>query len=86
MPNMEYLATRGKFLTVDDMMKIFRVGRTTIWRYESKALYGFPAAMRICGQKQWSKKSVEDYIDRCAREAEKSNEVISQTLANIRSR
>lgn len=64
-PNIELLKKKGDYLNTNDMMEVFRIGRTTLWKLEKDATDGFPQSTRMSTKKLWLKTSVWVYIRAC---------------------
>lgn len=47
----------------NDMMEVFRIGKTTLWKLEKEGKDGFPPSVIIGTQKVWITKMVVDYIE-----------------------
>ena len=63
MPNMELLKKKGEYMNRNDMMEVFRIGKTTLWKLEKEGKDGFPPSVIIGTQKVWITKMVVDYIE-----------------------
>ena len=62
MINLKLLSKKGDYLCISDLMKIFGVSRTTIWRYEKHKINAFPRSNLFFGKKQWLKSDIQKYI------------------------
>lgn len=62
MINMKLLSKKGDYLDISDLMEVFGVSRTTIWRYEKNKIKGFPNSIVFFGKNFWLKRDIQKYI------------------------
>ena len=70
--NLALLDQKQDLLSIDDMMEVFSISRSTLQRHERLAIKGFPTAAVVLGHKVWDKKLVLEYLGRCVDDSRKT--------------
>lgn len=60
--DMKLLNRKGDRLGVSDMLEVFGCSRSTLHRYESLCIDGFPKSSRLVGLKSWPKSAILAYV------------------------
>ena len=76
--NLALLDQKQDLLSIDDMMEVFSISRSTLQRHERLAIKGFPTAAVVLGHKGWDKKLVLEYIRTSAHDHRKTTRPLTR--------